>query len=348
MQRRDFLRAFAVAGAAALVPPRLVRAAETADAASLVAGTLSCDFHSHAWRRAGELGAEMREGGMSIAVMAAVADRPLIKREGGRLRALGSPARGHLHYQAMRQVADIKRRIETEGLATILAASDAEAAHAAGRPGVVIGFEGGDALEGEIERVAEFHAEGVRWLQLVHFRVNELGDIQTEDPVHDGLTPFGASVVRECNRLGMVVDLAHATFDVVRQALPVATRPPVLSHTFLTDKPRRHTRGITRQHARAIAEAGGVIGVVPFPFSFPTMHDYAEGFARMADAVGVEHVGIGSDLDGIPTGTPPLNFYRQYPQLVQALAERGFAREDLQKIMGGNFLRVFGAATAAA
>ncbi len=338
MLRREFLHSLIVAGAATLIGSRIGSAADEAPAMDVLAP--SFDFHSHGWRQNG-FAAGMKQGGMNVAVMASISDRPLIKLEGGRLRASGSPPRGHLHYHAMRQVGDIKRAIESEQLATVLTPAEATSARAAGRPGIIIGFEGADVLEGSLERVGEIHAEGARLLQLVHYRVNELGDIQTEEPVHNGLTPFGADVVRACNRLGIIVDVAHATFEVTAQVLKTATRPLVLSHTYLIDRPRRNTRGITRDHARAVAETGGAIGIVPFPSTFPTLQHYANGIAKMADAVGVDHVGIASDMTGIPVGTPPFNNYQQLPQIVQALADTGFKREEVQKIMGGNFMRVF-------
>jgi membrane dipeptidase len=344
MLRRDFLRTMAAAAAAAFVGGR-ASGILGADAAVDTAAMLSVDFHSHAWRR-NNFAAEMREGGMHVAVMAAVSDRPLIKREGGRQRALGSPAKGQLHYAAMRQVGDIKRAAELNDLATIRTPADVDAARLAGRPGIIIGFEGGDVFEGDLKRVNEIYAEGARLLQLVHFRVNELGDIQTEDPVHGGLTQFGSEVVRECNRLGIIIDVAHATFDVVKQVLKTTTRPVLLSHSYLTEAQRLYTRGITRAHARAVAESGGAIGIVPFTSVFPTLQHYVEGIARMVDIAGIDHVGIGSDEAGIHGGTPPFDRYDQYPRLVQLLGERGFAREDLQKIMGGNFMRVFKSVSA--
>jgi membrane dipeptidase len=179
-------------------------------------------------------------------------------------------------------------------------------------------------------------------MQLVHYRVNELGDIQTEDPVHNGLTPFGADVVRSCNRLGIIVDVAHATFEATQQAAKTATRPLLLSHTFLRDRPRRHTRGIMREHALTVTETGGIVGVVPFPSAFLTLQDYTEGIARMVDAVGVNHVGIGGDLAGI-RGAPPYRRFEQFPELVQMLQRRGFSSEDVAKITGGNFMRLFAA-----
>jgi membrane dipeptidase len=181
-------------------------------------------------------------------------------------------------------------------------------------------------------------------MQLVHYRVNELGDIQTEDPVHNGLTPFGADVVRTCNRLGILVDVAHATFEATQQAAKTTTRPLLLSHTFLRDRPRRYTRGILREHALAVKETGGVVGVVPFPSAFPTLQDYTEGIARMVDAVGVNHVGIGGDLAGI-RGGPPYRRFEQFPEVVQMLQSRGFSSEDVAKITGGNFMRLFVAVT---
>ncbi len=104
-------------------------------------------------------------------------------------------------------------------------------------------------------------AYGMRHLQLVHYRPNELGDIQTEDPAQGGLTDFGAAVVRACNRLGIVVDVAHGTYDLVRRAASVTARPLILSHTSLSPAPARHSRQISPDHARLVAQTGGVIGI---------------------------------------------------------------------------------------
>lgn len=124
---------------------------------------------------------------------------------------------------------------------------------------------------------------------MTHYRVNELGDIQTEAPVHGGLTDFGADVVRRCNALGIVVDVAHGTFDLVRRAAVVTTKPLVLSHTALATRATGRGRLISADHARAVAETGGVIGVWPSSSSFHNLQDMAHGFRRMADVVGVDH-----------------------------------------------------------
>jgi membrane dipeptidase len=337
MQRRTFLHGMLIAGSAMLTGTR------TASSASLapVAASLTVDFHSHAWRRP-DFAADLRRGGVNVVVMVATSDRLLLSRDGGRLRALGTAAPGALYENTVEQLKVIDQAVERDDLIAIRIPADAERARDAGKPGVLIGCEGGDVLEGSLERLSQLHAMGVRLIQLVHYRVNELGDIQTEDPVHNGLTPFGADAVRASNRLGIIVDVAHATLDGVRQAAKITTRPLLLSHTFLRDAPRRYTRGILRDHALAVAATGGVIGVVPFPSAFTTLQDYSAGIARMADVVGVDYVGIGGDLAGI-RGAPPYRRFEQFPMLVQMLQSRGFSSEDVAKITGANFMRLFAA-----
>jgi membrane dipeptidase len=182
----------------------------------------------------------------------------------------------------------------------------------------------------------------MRHLQLVHYRPNELGDIQTEAPVHNGLTDFGVEVIRACNRLGVVVDLAHAPFELVKRAAEATSRPMILSHTSLTGAPGPRSRQISADHARTVAQTGGVIGVWPPASIFPTIDAMAAGMARLADVVGTDHVGLGSDMRGL-TGPSVLPSYRAFPLLAQALLARGFSAEDAGKILGGNYGRVFAA-----
>lgn len=335
MLRRTFCHGLLAAGTTVLARPRVVLGASGPSAP----GSLTVDFHSHAWRRV-DFATDLRRSGVNVVVMVATSDRLLLNRDSGRQRALGTVAPGALHANTVEQLAIIQQAVEREDLIVIRAPADAERARSAGKPGILLGCEGGDVLEGSLERLQELHAAGVRLMQLVHYRVNELGDIQTEDSVHNGLTPFGADAVRTCNRLGIIVDVAHATLEATRQATKITTRPLLLSHTFLRDAPRRYTRGITREHALAVKETGGVIGVVPFPSVFFTLEDYTEGIARMADAVGVNHVGIGGDLAGI-RGAPPYRRFEQFPALVQMLQNRGFSTDDVARIAGGNFMRLF-------
>jgi membrane dipeptidase len=163
--------------------------------------------------------------------------------------------------------------------------------------------------------------------------------------VHDGLSAFGADVVRACNRLGIVVDVAHGPAALVKRAAAVSTRPLVLSHTSVTRQPGARSRQITPEHARLVAETGGVVGVWPVRAIFPTRAAYAEGIARMVEAAGVDHVGIGSDMLGVPGGTVFAD-YRDLPALAAALRETGLQPHEVAKILGGNYRRVFAAVTA--
>ncbi len=168
--------------------------------------------------------------------------------------------------------------------------------------------------------------------------MNALGDIQTEPPVHGGLTDFGAAVIRRCEALGIVVDVAHGTEDLVRRAAEVATKPLVLSHTSLTTRPRPRTRRITPDHARIVAGTGGVIGIWPPVSLFPDLPALADGIARMADVVGARHVGIGTDMMGL-VGPSALPAYTALPDLTVLLLAR-FTPEEAAGILGGNYLRV--------
>ena len=214
-------------------------------------------------------------------------------------------------------------------------------AASAQRPSAVIAAEGADFLEGELDRIDEaYQQHHLRHLQLTHYRVNELGDIQTEPPVHGGLTEFGAAVIQRCNALGLVVDVAHGTYDLVKRAADVTTKPLVLSHTSLASNPPPRSRRISADHARVIAGTGGVIGIWPPITEFPDMASLAHGMARMVDVVGVDHVGLGSDMLGLLSPAVFAN-YDQLPDLAQALAGVGFHADEVGKILGGNYVRVF-------
>jgi membrane dipeptidase len=230
----------------------------------------------------------------------------------------------------------------TAPAARSLAVADLEGAHAAGEPAIVLDIEGLDFLEGKLERLEESYGRGVRTMQLVHYTPNDIGDFQTGAVVHDGLTPFGAEVIRACNRLGIVVDVAHATADAVAQAVKVASKPVLLSHTALRDSKAQgptplRERQITPEHARAVAETGGSIGIWHF---FPSFERYADGLKEMADVVGVDHVSIGGD-HASPQGL--LQGYSDFARLVDAMLRGGFTPADTSKIVGGNFLRIFAA-----
>lgn len=211
---------------------------------------------------------------------------------------------------------------------------------------MIVTSEGGDWLEGRIERLDEAHQRWqLRQLQLTHYRPNELGDIQTEPAVNGGLTNFGVEVVRRCNTMGIVVDVAHGTFDLVKRAVASTSKPLLLSHTGLSKQPTPWTRLITSDHARAIASTRGVIGIWPVA-QVANVAAYADNISisRMVDVVGVDCVGIGTDQLGL-LGPSCLPSYADLPQLAAALSSR-FKPDEVNKLLGGNYRRVFEACIA--
>ena len=124
-----------------------------------------------------------------------------------------------------------------------------------------------------------------------------------------------------------MVDVAHGTFELVKAAAKATTKPLVLSHTSLSNRPSPWTRQITSDHARAVASTGGVIGIWPVAAYFPNMVSYADGFARMVDVVGIDHVGLGTDQLGL-VGASTLPSYADLPQLAAALRTQIHSRRD--------------------
>jgi membrane dipeptidase len=354
--RRRFL---ASAGASALALAGLrVSAAQaqqssgtepSVNARRLLTGALTIDMHSHAGRfvrdnTAFEPVAEpMRAGGLAVACLSIVADSPTHRVfPDRRIHPVRAPEPGELYAWSKAAFIRLLRLAQEQQLHVVGDTATLRTTPTGG-PSIIVAAEGADFLEGQIERVDEMRISyGMRHLQLVHYRPNELGDIQTEDPVQGGLTDFGAAVVRACNRLGIVVDVAHGAYDLVKRAALATTRPLILSHTSSSPAPGQHSRQISPDHARVVAQTGGVIGIWPPASIFPTLDDMADGFARMAEIVGVDHVGLGTDMRGL-TGPSVLDDYRDLPLLAEKLLARGFAAVDVGKILGGNYARVFAA-----
>jgi membrane dipeptidase len=329
---------------------RAVAQQRQADARQAIGSVTTVDIHSHAGHilrvRDGSLGlgpvaAPMADGGMAAVCFAIVSDTPTHHIVGGQIHPYRSPDPGELYAYAQRAFKRLHDLIEQEQLAVVTNVASLTGARG-GTPSAIVAAEGGDFLEGQPDRVDEAYARWqLRQLQLTHYRVNELGDIQTEMPEHGGLTDTGAEVIRRCNRLGVVVDVAHGTFDLVKRAASVTTKPLVLSHTSLTAWPRPRSR-ISPDHARLIAQTGGVIGVWPPQSIYIDLSAMAYGMAKLADVVGVDHVGLGSDMLGL-VGPGVFDSYRQLPDLAAAMLEVGFSAGDVGKVLGGNYARVFAA-----
>ena len=360
--RRDWIRSTLLTAASAMVAGGAgarsgVSAAEAAEtpspaAAKLLREHVSVDVHTHAGPNgvtsrtaapSGDLARSMRAGRIAVLCLADVPDGPILGRDARNvLRALREPEPGFLYQHHLERLGWVDELCAKHGIRRVLTAADVKAAHAAGAPAIIMDIEGLDFLERKLERLEESYRRGVRTMQLVHYTPNDIGDFQTGAVTHNGLTPFGADVIRACNRLGVVVDVAHATADTVKQAVKATSRPLLLSHTALRgSKAQGETplveRQITSDHARAIAETGGSVGIWHF---FATPERYVEGLKEMADVVGVDHVSIGTDASA-SAGLYPT--YDNFPALVDAMLRGAFTPAETAKIVGGNYLRIFAA-----
>ena len=169
--------------------------------------------------------------GMTAVNLSAVSDFAVLRPDSAKgLRAHRDFRPGEAYADYRRQLDGIRAGVAEAGAEVATSAADLERAARDGRTVVLLGCEGGDFLEGDLRRLEEARADGVTVLTLVHYRVNELGDAQTEAPVHGGLSRFGRDVVAECNRLGIVADCAHASFDTTMAVLEASTQPVIISH----------------------------------------------------------------------------------------------------------------------
>jgi membrane dipeptidase len=316
-------------------------------------GAISVDMHTHSagagYSRVAkyDLADHMRRGRMSAICLCHSADGPVIRRPPtGRIRQYRDPAPGELYQFTQQRLAFMDSLLGANGLTRVLSPADLDAAKAAGRPALIGTIEGCHFMDGRLDRIAEVHRRGIRQLQIVHYAPSELGDQQTEDAKWGGLSPLGVDVIRECNRLGIVVDVAHGTFKLVEQAAKISAVPFVLSHTSLTTAQLQpNTRLISADHARLMAQAGGVIGVWPAAYQFVDARDWVAGIARLVDVTGVDHVGIGTDMEG---GVNEVwDDYADLPAMVDLFLRRGFSPADTTKLIGGNYVRVFRQAAAA-
>ncbi len=281
----------------------------------------------------------MRSAGVDLVAFSTVADLRVLRPDPAvGVRASRSFEPGEARADHDRQLRALAGLGERDDVALVLRAGDVGRARQRDALGLLLACEGGDFLEGRIEGVEEAFGLGARSITLVHYRVNELGDIQTEPPVHGGLTAFGAEVVREMNRLGMIVDLAHATFEVTRDVLDVSDAPVMISHSHLAAPGREHPRLLGREHALAVTRSGGLVGAWPAGAVLTSFDDYVEEILRMVDVLGVEHVAIGTDMDA--NYRPVLTHYAELPALAQALRDRGLGREETALVMGGNLARL--------
>lgn len=205
---------------------------------------------------------------------------------------------------------------------------------------VMPALEGGDALEGNIENLREMHTNGLRLIQLIHFRNNELGHTQTWPYSPGRLTEFGHEVVREANRLGIVIDMAHANSETIMDVLAVSRHPVIFSHGGVREY-SDHDRVVTDDQIRAIAKNGGIVGIWPHGGHISTVAEMVDYIAHVIKIGGIDHVGIGSDFRGTSSYAKGFDEQANFHAIAIEMLNRGYSDEDVGKVMGGNFFRVW-------
>jgi membrane dipeptidase len=276
--------------------------------------------------------------GMTALVLATVSDLAVLRSDPVTgLRAHRDFRPGEAVTDHRRQLDGLRSAVSAAGAQVATSAAEVDAAARDGRTVVLLGCEGGDFLEGDLRRLAEARAAGVTVLTLVHYRLNEIGDVQTGAPVHGGLSRFGRDVVAECGRLGIVVDCAHASFATTRDVLEASSQPVIISHGQLGHAGHggtAHPRLLTAAHAASVATAGGLIGAWPSGVTSRSLADFADEIIRLTEAAGPGGVAIGTDLDG--NYRPVLTSYAQLADLTGLLRDRGLPAHDVRQVLGGN------------
>ena len=293
--------------------------------------------------------------------------------------------------RAMGQITAVRQTVRDHPKDLVLATTAAEVRTAAAghRIAALMGVEGGHMIADSLATLREYAALGVRYMTLTHFKNNTWADSSTDTPAHNGLTDFGKDVVRELNRLGVMVDISHVADKTFADVLEITTVPVIASHSSCRAI-SQHPRNMTDDMMRALAKNGGVI-MINYEVSFLSEENRLAGeksggvvaaldkmsktcggdeacstleTARITRAAmdkgtlpavswekivehidhavkvaGVDHVGLGSDFDGatMPIGMEDAS---QLPKLTTALMAKGYSAADMEKILGGNILRV--------
>jgi membrane dipeptidase len=267
-------------------------------------------------------------------------------------------------------------------------AADIRRIHRLGKIASLIGVEGGHSINNSLATLRTMYDLGARYMTLTHTLNTPWADSATDTPAHHGLTPFGQEVVREMNRLGMLIDLSHVSPEAMKAALAVTAAPVIFSHSSARAI-NSHPRNVPDDVLQLVAKNGGVVMVNFYPayvseaanqweadsaaeqtrYNSPpyaglyigqpdkakaaldawekahpkpivTLSEVADHIEHIRKVAGIDHVGIGSDFDGIPAGPQGLEAVDRYPALLAEMMRRGWSDADVAKLAGANVLRV--------
>lgn len=288
--------------------------------------------------------------------------------------------------QATIEQIDVTKRLIArypEQLSFALTADDVANAIEAGRIASLLGMEGGQSIGSSLAVLRQMYDLGARYMTLTHSKTLSWADSATDEAQHDGLNAFGMDVVREMNRIGMIVDLSHVSEAAMHDALDTARAPVIFSHSGARGI-SGHLRNVPDSVLARLPDNGGIVMVVALPAFLrddvaawsnlrsaeiarlmelyegdqeaarsaydawltgnpepkATIADMADHIDHIRGAAGIDHIGIGGDYDGMPSGPVGMEDVAGYPALFVELARRGYTREELEKISMGNMMRV--------
>ena len=229
------------------------------------------------------------------------------------------------------------------------------------RLGIAFGMENGAPIEGDLSRVQFYHDKGIRYITLTHSKSNHISD-SSYDENHQwegGLSSFGKELIREMNKVGIMVDISHVSDKAFYESIEISEVPVIASHSSLRHFTPGFERNVSDDMLIKLASKGGVISINfgssfltkkaleyrrnregPYPFADVT--DVVDHIDRVVNLVGIDHVGIGSDYDGVGDTLPSnLKDVSTFPNLISELLTRGYTEEDIEKILSGNIIRVW-------
>ncbi|MBA2339070.1 MAG: membrane dipeptidase [Pyrinomonadaceae bacterium] len=321
--------------------------------------------------------ARMKAGGLSAEFFSVYVDKKYAK-EGGSAR------------RAMDMIDQVYRAVERHPDEFMMAVSvaDIRRAKRQGKIAALMGIEGGHAIENSLSALRDFYRLGIRYMTLTHNNTNDWADSSRDEARHNGLTDFGKEVVREMNRLGMLVDVSHVSDKTMSDVLDVSRAPIIASHSSARAL-SNHPRNIPDDLLRRIAQNKGVVMVNFYPVFIdqkaydadrarderlkPQLDRLREEYKNdpkrlgeeitklyaanplpptplsilidhidhIAKTAGVDHVGIGSDFDGVPSLPVGMEDISKLPNITYELLKRGYSETDVRKILGENLLRAF-------
>jgi membrane dipeptidase len=363
--RRKFIGTITVAGAALVFNPFTSWADNATDrkVKQLVAKIIGIDTHNHMdmpfkkndfKSQNYDLASEMKMSGLTAICMTFSVDRPKLNNE------------GEAYQRFLANLNEMDEVLKAGNLTRALNYADLKQARKENKQIIIQSVEGGHFIEGKLERIQAAYDRGLRLLGLMHDgqTTPAIGDIYTNEPQYGGLTKLGLDIIKECNKLGILIDLAHCNNEAINKALETSTKPMLISHTGLNTQLGTNERMakmmmprlISKEQAKKFADASGVIGIWTHLADTPL--DYAKNIRAMVDVVGTEHVCIGTDTKMAPPGNSNNRFEKKTNQswgntnegffysVVDAMLKTGFTKKEIIQIGGGNLCRIFDKATS--